>query len=406
MTVHVLGGAQTDFARVWSRESTEPIWAMLSAVVPAALADAGVDAADVEAGHVANLAGELFAGQAHLGAMLPALDPAWSDLPTSRHEAACASGGVALLAAAAEIEAGRYDAVLVVGVEQMRSVAGTEAARHLGSAAWVGRDEIRDGLPWPSLFEAIAQEVDDRYGLDRDHLTALAVAARERATHNPSAQTRSWHRSDADFAADDQTNPLVTGRMRQSDCGRITDGAAAVVLAGDAFTERWRRRHRAPAPPHLAGWGHRTATLSLADKLAASRGGPYLFPHLRRAVTEAYDRAGIGGPADLDVIETHDCFTITEYVALDHLGITPPGRNHEAVEDGRIFAGGAVPVNPSGGLLAAGHPVGATGVRMLLDLARQLTGRAEGYQVEGARRGAMLNIGGSAATVVTAVLAR
>ncbi|MBW0115161.1 acetyl-CoA acetyltransferase, partial [Pseudonocardia abyssalis] len=353
--VFVLGGAQTDFATNWSRVSDEPLRAMLADAVASALTDADVPASDVGTGHVGNLAAELFAGQAHLGALLTTLDPAWSSLPTSRHEAACASGSIAVLAAMAEIEAGRYDVALVTGVELMRNVGGRQAADHLGCAAWVGREEFPDGLPWPTLFERIAQEVDERDGLDRDHLRRIAEINRENARTNPLAQTRGW--TDVVTAADDAANPSVVGEMRAADCGRITDGAAAVVLAGRRYAGEWARR-TGRTPAVIRGWGHRTGSLGLQDKLDASRGREYLFPHLRTAITEAYGRAGIAGPEELDAIELHDCFTITEYVALEHLGIPAA----KAVDDGRIARGGALPVNPSGGLIGAGHPVGATGV--------------------------------------------
>lgn len=394
--VFVLGGAQTDFATNWSRVSEEPLQAMLADAVTGALTDAQVPSTDIGTAHVGNLAAELFTGQAHLGALLTTLDPAWAALPASRHEAACASGSVAVLAAMAEIEAGRYDVALVTGVELMRNVGGKQAAQHLGSAAWVGREDAE--LPWPTLFERIAEEVDDRYGLDRDHLRRIAETNRAHARANPLAQTRSW--TDVVTAPDDDANPRVVGEMRAADCGRITDGAAAVVLAGRRYAEAWSARvGRRPAV--IRGWGHRTGSLGLDDKLAASRGAEYLFPHLRTAVTEAYDRAGIPGPEALDAVELHDCFTITEYLALDHLGFTPPGRAFEAVDDGRIGR-----INPSGGLIGAGHPVGATGVRMLHDAARQVTGRAGETQVDGARTVATLNIGGSAATVVSLVVGR
>jgi len=394
--VFVLGGAQTDFARNWSRTSGEPLRDMLAEAVAGALDDAGVDAPEIGTGHVGNLAAELFTGQAHLGSLLCTLDPAWSDLPASRHEAACASGSMAVLAATAEIEAGRYDVALVAGVELMRNLRGADAAGHLGCAAWLGREDFGGGLPWPTLFERIAQEVEDRYGLDRAHLSRIAEVNRAHAAGNPLAQTRDWTR--VVTADDDAANPVVTGRMRASDCGRITDGAAAVVLASPAYARDWARRH-GRVPAEIRGWGHRTGSLGLAEKLAASRGEEYLFPHLRRAVTDAYGRAGIAGPEQLDAVELHDCFTITEYVALDHLGFTPPGTAFEAVEDGRIER-----VNPSGGLIGAGHPVGATGVRMLHDAARQVTGRAGECQVPGARTAATLNIGGSAATVAAFVV--
>ncbi len=195
--------------------------------------------------------------------------------------------------------------------------------------------------------------------------------------------------------------------MRKSDCGRISDGAAAVVLAGRRFAEEWslRRPAAVPRPAAIRGWGHHSAPLPLAAKFELSKDEPYMFPGVRAAITEAYQRAGIPGAGSLDVIETHDCFTITEYIALEHFGVAEPGRAWRAVEDGRIAFGGSIPVNPSGGLIGAGHPVGATGIRMLLDVQRQVTGTAGDYQVPGATTAATLNIGGSCSTAVSFVVA-
>lgn len=397
--VHVLGGAQTDFALKWADRGVSPLHAMLSSAVEDCLTTTGIDASDIPSIHVANFAAEQFAGQSHLGSMAAMLSDDWSAVAASRHEAACASGSVAILAAAAEIEAGRYDAVLVVGVEYMRGVPGAEAARKLSSATWTPTEVSDDALPWPAAFDAIAEEVDRRHGLDPQHLDRIAAINLENARHNPLAQTRSWTFSPDDFG-DESKNPVVAGRIRKSDCGRITDGACAVVLVSDDFLTRLGTRPSST----IAGWGHRVAPLPLQTKLDRSRNDPYLFPHLRRAITDAYDRAAVRGPDDLDVIETHDCFTINEYIALEHFGMTEPGHAWEAIDDGRITREGDLPVNPSGGLIGAGHPVGATGVRMVLDAHRQVTGEAGDYQVAGARTAATLNIGGSCSSVVSFIL--
>ncbi len=129
-----------------------------------------------------------------------------------------------------------------------------------------------------------------------------------------------------------------------------------------------------------------------------------MFPHVADAIGDAFGRAGIAGVDDLDVIETHDCFTVSEYMAIDHFGLTAPGESWRAVENGDLEIGGRVAMNPSGGLLGGGHPVGATGVRMLLDAHKQVTGAAGGYQVDAARRAATLNIGGSTSTVASFVV--
>ena len=128
------------------------------------------------------------------------------------------------------------------------------------------------------------------------------------------------------------------------------------------------------------------------------------MPHVRDAVMDAFGRAGIAGVGDLDLIETHDCMTPSEYLAIDHFGITDPGQSWRAVEAGDLERNGRIPMNPSGGLIGGGHPVGATGARMLLDATKQVSDRAGDYQVGGARRAATLNIGGSTATTACFVV--
>jgi acetyl-CoA C-acetyltransferase len=405
--VYVLGGHQTDFAENWSAAG-KGIYELLEAATVGALQASGVPATDIDVAHVANLAGELFCGQAHLGGMVATIDPAFASLPTSRHEAACASGSVAVLAGMAEIEAHRYDVALVVGVEVMRNVSGQEAAEHLGSAAWVGREATNATFPWPYLFSEIADAYAERYGLDYPHLARIAEINLTNAKRNPNSQTRTWSFAPSSFTEDDELNPVIEGRLRKQDCGRITDGAAAVVLASPRYAAEHARRHGVALDdiPVIRGWGHRTAPMLLTDKLRLSVESPYLFPHLRAAIEDAYRRAGISGPSDLDAIETHDCFTITEYGAIDHFGITPPGKSWQAVEEGVIDADGRLPINPSGGLIGLGHPVGATGVRMLLDAAKQVSGSAGEYQVDDATTVATLNIGGSCTTVASLIVGR
>lgn len=399
--VFVLGGWQSDFSR---KAGGGGLHGLLAEAVPAALADARIDATEVEVAHVGNLAGELFCGQAHLGAMLTTIDPAFTGLPAARHEAACASGSIAVLAAMAEIEAGRYDVALVTGVEVERNVPGAKAGEHLGCASWVGNEMVGEEYPWPTQFAQVADEYAARWGLDHAHLARIAEVNFDNARRNPNAQTRDWERP-ASFAADDDANPVVRGVLRKTDCGRITDGAAAVVLASARFVETWARRTNATSVPVIAGWGHHTAPIRLEDKLRAFQGAPVVFPHLQATIADALRRASCPDVHGLDLLEVHDCFSISEYVAIDHAGLTEPGMSWQAVEDDVIAMGGTLPINPSGGLLGLGHPVGATGVRMLLDAAKQVSGTAGGYQVEGARRAGTFNVGGSFSTAVSFVVA-
>jgi acetyl-CoA C-acetyltransferase len=400
--IWVLGGHRTDFARNLSREGLG-FDALTAEVVRGALDDAGLAAADVETVHLANAFGQLFAGQGNLGSM-PAtvVDELWG-IPAMRHEAACASGSVAALAAMAELEAGRYDTALVAGVELERTVPGDVAAQHLAAATWVGHE----GTPrfaWPEAFSDIAEEYDRRYGLDEAHLRAFAEMAFRNAKDNPDAQTRAWHVGDGCFSDDDGLNPVVAGRTRRYDCSQVTDGGAAVVLASD----RWMAAHpevQARAA-RITGWGHRSVGLPLAPKLERSRADTHVMPHVRDTFADALRRAAVGSVHELDAVEVHDCFTASAYLAIDHLGITDAGESWKAIESGDLERTGQIPVNPSGGLIGGGHPVGATGVRMLLDAHRQVTDRAGAAQVEGARRVGTCNIGGSTATTCSFVVER
>ena len=400
--IWIVGGYQTDFARNLTREGAD-FADLTGEVVRETLAAAHVDPAEVEVVHVGNAFGQLFTGQGQLGAMPATVEPELWGVPATRHEAACASGSVAALAAMADLRAGNYDCALVVGAELEKTVSGDEAAGHLGAAAWVGHEGGAARFMWPWMFSEIADEYDRRYGLDEVHLRAIAQLNFANARRNPNAQTRGWDVGElVDAPADRADNPVVDGRLRRYDCSQVTDGGAGVLLVTDA----WLERHPDVARRRLAqvrGWGHRTVGLGLRQKLDRSAEDPYVMPHVRRAVQDAFTRAGVTVDG-LDGLETHDCFTPSEYLAIDHVGLTGPGESWKAIEAGDLEIGGRLPVNPSGGLIGGGHPVGATGVRMLVDATRQVTGTAGEYQVEGAGTFATLNIGGSTTTTVSFVV--
>jgi acetyl-CoA C-acetyltransferase len=397
--VYILGGSQTDFATNWSRQDLS-LFDLFTDAVLGALDDAALDAKDIEVGHVGNFVAELFTGQGMLGGYFGHVHPDFAGMPASRHEGACASGSLAAMAAMADIQSGRYGLACVVGVEYMRNVKGIEAGQHLGAAVWVGEEATDADYIWPRMFSELAVEYDRRYGLDHQHLMGIAETNFANAKHNPNAQTRTWNFAPESFTPDDEANPVVDGWMRRQDCSQITDGAAVVILASQERAAEYAtaRGIGLDSIPKIDGWGHTTAPMLLETKLAQSAEDPYVFPWVRKAITDAYTRAGISGPEQLDAIETHDCFTINEYMAIDHFGITAPGEAWKAIEDGRIAPDGDIPINVSGGLMGVGHPVGATGVRMLLDSAKQVSGTAGDYQVGGAKRVATYNVGGSATT--------
>jgi acetyl-CoA C-acetyltransferase len=397
--VYVLGGAQTDFARNWSKEGKHFV-AMMREATLGALEATRIEPREVETAHVGNFAAELYAKQGHVGAFFIEIDPTFSGLPTSRHEAACASGSIALIAASAEIEAARYDLACVVGVEQMKTVDSTTGGDYLGTAAWYEREAKGIEFPFPKLFGRLGDEYDKRYGLKDEHLAHISAVNYSNAKRNPNAQTRNWFMSESHAQQESKFNQVIGGRIKVSDCSQVTDGSVAIFLASEKFATAWAKRNGKQLSdiPRILGWGHHTAPLEFDTKVLESRDNAYVLPHTRQAIVDAFKRAGIGSAAELSGIETHDCFTTSEYMAIDHFGITKPGESWKAVEEGVIELGGKLPINPSGGLIGAGHPVGATGVRQMLDCHRQITHSAGEYQVEDAKKFAMLNIGGSGTT--------
>ncbi len=404
LMTYILGGWQSDFARNWAREGVEMADGFGEAV-HGGLAAASLDPADIDVGHVGNFVGDLFAGQGLLGGFFAQTEPAFDGLPTSRHEGACASGSLALLAAMSDIQAGHYGTALVVGIELMRNVPGQTGAEYLGAAAWTGHEFGDATYVWPRAFSNLTDEYDSRYGIDEAHLRHIAQVNFANAKRNPNAQTRGYSFSNASFTSDDEANPVIEGRVRKTDCGQVTDGAAAVVLASPERAAEYAKARGIPLDslPRIKGWGHRSAPISYNTKIDNSRDQPYVFPQVKRAIDEARSRAGVG-LSDIDLVETHDCFSMTEYMAIDHLGLTAPGESWKAIEAGDIEMGGKLPINPSGGLIGCGHPVGATGVRMALDAFKQTTGTADDYQVEGAKTVQTLNIGGSTTTTVSLVI--
>ena len=403
--VYVLGGAQTDFARNWAREGLS-IYDMFRETLDSALTKTGISPEQIEVGHVGNFVGDLFTGQGLIGGFFAEAYPELASIPTSRHEAACASGSIALLSAMRDIEAGHYDLASVLGLEFMRNVDGRTGAEYLGAATWKGMEATHCDFPWPYMFNQIIDEYDARHGIDCDHLKTIAKINFDNGRRNPNAQSRNWQFQPQSYTDDDQYNPVIEGRVRKMDCGQITDGAACVFLASEKAARDYAAENglKLEDIPRIQGWGHRSAPISLDSKLALSAGNPMLFPHVKQIMTDALGRAGFADVTDLDGLETHDCFTITEYMAIDHIGLTAPGESWKAIAEGRISMDGDFPINASGGLIGLGHPVGATGIRMLLDCANQVTGRAGPYQIKNAENMATFNLGGSTTTCVSLIL--
>lgn len=403
--VYIMGAAQTDFERNWTKEGKGMI-AMLKEAVADGFKDANFTMDEMVAlnkenrvaAFVGNLIAEQYISQGHLGAFLTEVNLAFYGVPSARYEAACASRSVALDAAISKIEAEEYDVCIVVGWEIMKSVDSKKGGDILGRAAYYEKEGKGIDLPFPKLFGRLADATIEKYGLDKErYLNALAQIScinYGNTKRNPLAQTRKWimYYEEASHRGT-ESNMCVGGLLGVSDCSQVTDGAAVVVRCSKSYA----KKHGLTDKPIVKGYGHRTAPMLFDKKIADNARSEYVLPWTRQACLDAYRRANLT-VNNIDVFETHDCFTSSEYAAISALGITETGKEYEAVENGVIAFDGAKPINPSGGLIGCGHPVGASGARMFLDLYKQVTGKAGEYQVKGAKNGMMLNIGGSATT--------
>lgn len=401
--VHVVGAGRTDFKRNLRKEGL----CLRDVIVEAgraAVADAGLEPSAIQAGIVGNFAAGLFTRQLHLGALLVGIDPALVGIPTLHTEAACASGSVAVLTAAHWIRGGVYDVVVVVGAEQQKTMAPAEGADVLAAAAdWSAEKPVFGEHMMPKMFASIAAAYADRYGLADEALASVVLKNYAHARRNPLAQMRDAAMTHEKAITACDTNPRFAPPLKISDCSQITDGAAAVVLASDRFANRAGRSMR------LEGYGHTTDVLPLAGKQVPE------FPMARLAARRAYAMAGVS-PRDLDAAEVHDCFSVSELIAYEALGWAEPGQAAGLVASGattlpqdRVEIGvGAspsfsMPVNTGGGLMGDGHPVGATGVRQVVEMFRQVCGDAGDRQVDGARTVMTFNMGGSLTTNVAMI---
>ncbi len=392
-------------------------------VTRAALNSTGLDAVDIQAGVVGNFAGGLFTRQLHVGALLLEADDALRGIPTMHTEAACASGSLAVLTAAQWISAGFYDCVIVVGAEQQKTMSPAEGSDVLAGAADYHLEKPEYGeFMFPKLFGTHRRTVHAALPeLDRARPRAGGGEKLSHARLNPLAQMRD---TDLDFttaSTESQKNwRIAASPLKLYDCSQITDGGAAVVLCSERFMDKLAHRTARPGDrPHteppvtLRGWGHATDCLALEKKDV-----PH-FPPARKALATALEKAGIRDPhKELHGVEVHDCFSISEVIAYEIIGLAEPGNGASLLHNGATMLPGvrakilgaeapeppfSIPVNSGGGLMADGHPVGATGVRQVLDAYQQLTGQAGPRQIEGASRFLTYNVGGSMTTTVAMV---
>jgi acetyl-CoA acetyltransferase len=372
-----------------------------------ALDDAKIDPAEIQAAAVGNFNGGQFTKQLHLGAFIPEIDPKLHGIPTMHTEAACASGALSVLLGATWIMGGFHDAVLVVGAEQQKTMSSLDGSDVLGAAAdyHVEKPEYGDFM-FPKLFGRIAQIYIDKYGASPDDLAAVAFKNYAHAALNPLAQMREANLTYDCASQVSEKNPSVAPPLRVSDCSQITDGAAGLVLVSGKYLDRIGRDKS--KLPRLLGFGHTTDYLALEKKDAPT------FSTARKAAAKAFGMANLK-PRDMHGAEVHDCFSITEIVAYEILGLAEPGKGAELAKSGATalpqvrgeHVSGKIdfeiPVNTGGGLIGDGHPVGATGVRQVVEAHQHLTNQAGARQINGAKRFLTFNMGGSLTTSVAMI---
>jgi acetyl-CoA acyltransferase len=410
--VFVLGGAISPFI---GKHSPDFIWKghpdfgkrenpnldqYIGKAVRDALDATGVDPSLVDKGYIGNFAGELFSSQGHLGPMVAREVPELSGKPFARLEGACASGGLAVVSAIEALQAGR-DVVLALGAEVQTTVSARDGADYLARASHYATERALDDFTFPASFARRAKFYKEATGASDEDIAHVVVRAYANGNRNPNAHMRAVKMTLEQAATASDRNPIFLKNedyrehLKISDCSQVSDGGACAVLATE---EGLRKLGKSPADA--------VEVLSYAQANAAlGRVTDYTrLDNSRAAAAEAYADAGLG-PADLDVAEVHDCFAVTELLMIEALGLAEFGKAGAFVRDGATHLDGRVPFNTGGGLLAFGHPVGATGIKQVLEIYRQMTRQCGDYQVPRTlRHGITVNMGGDDRTTVSLLL--
>jgi acetyl-CoA C-acetyltransferase len=361
--------------------------AMIIQVATEAMADAGVGPADIDAIYVGQFG--RFERQEFTSSLVFQASDKFRFKPSTRVENACATGSAAVHQAANYIEAKRGRLVLVVGVEKMTALRGAEIGETLLTASYLKEEGDTEG-GFAGVFGKIAQQYYQRYGDQSDALAMIAAKNHKNGCANPWAQMR----KDVGFAFcrnESDKNPVVAGPLKRTDCSLVSDGAAAVVVADVETALSMDKAVAIRARAHVN------------DYLPLSKRDIIQFEGCQQAWRQALGSAGLTLD-DLDFVETHDCFTIAELIEYEAMGLTAPGEGATAIAEGWTQKDGKLPINPSGGLKAKGHPIGATGVSMHVLAAMQVRGEAGDMQVPGAKLGGIFNMGGAAVANYVSIL--
>ncbi|MER8394411.1 acetyl-CoA acetyltransferase [Mesorhizobium sp. M1340] len=386
MTACIVGWAHSRFGKL----EGETLESLITKVAVEALDHAGIGPDDVDEivlGHFN--AG--FSAQDFTASLVLQADDRLRFKPATRVENACATGSAAVRQGIRAIDANAARIVLVVGAEQMTTTSGPEIGKNLLKASYLPEDGDTPA-GFAGVFGKIAQAYFQRYGDQSDALAMIAAKNHKNGVDNPYAQMRK------DFGyefcrQESEKNPFVAGPLKRTDCSLVSDGAAALVLADTATALKMRRAVAFRANEHVQ------------DFLPMSKRDILAFEGCEQAWNQALKQAGVT-LGDLSFVETHDCFTIAELIEYEAMGLARPGEGAKLALDGETAKNGRLPVNPSGGLKAKGHPIGATGVSMHVLSAMQLVGEAGGIQVPGAKLGGIFNMGGAAVANYVSILDR
>ncbi|MGJ8571683.1 MAG: acetyl-CoA acetyltransferase [Hoeflea sp.] len=386
MTACIIGWAHTPFGK----HTEESVESLVTKVAREALEHAGLEAGDIDEIYLGHFnAG--FSAQDFTASLVLQADDGFRFKPTTRVENACATGSAAVHQGIKAIRAGAARRVLVVGVEQMTTTPAPQIGANLLKASYLPEDGDTPA-GFAGVFGKIADGYFQKYGDQSDGLAAIAAKNHKNGVDNPWAQMR----KDLGFEfcrTESDRNPYVAGPLKRTDCSLVSDGAAAIVLADVTTAMQAPRAVLFRAAEHVQDF----LPMSKRDILSfegCALGWKRAFANSKTSLD------------DLSFVETHDCFTIAELIEYEAMGLAKPGQGGDLAMSGETAKDGRLPVNPSGGLKAKGHPIGATGVSMHALSAMQLTGEAGGIQVKDAELGGIFNMGGAAVANYVSILER
>ena len=385
--VAIIGIKNTKFGELWDRSFRDVV---VEAGV-GAVSDAGVVGENIDSMFVGNMSGGQFVEQEHIGALIADYSGLAKDIhvPSTRVEAACASGGLALRQGIYAVASGMDDIVIAAGAEKMTDVPSPKASSALAAAADREWEGIM-GATFPGLYSMIARLHMHKYGTTSEQLAEVAVKNHRNGQHNPIAQYKTPITVDSVLRS-----IMVADPLHIFDCSPITDGASAVVLAPADVAHEYT-----DTPIYVKATAQASDTIALHDRRDITT-----LDASVAAGRRAYEMAKMG-PENIDLVEVHDCFTIAEICAIEDLGFAKKGEGGIVTQNGETAIGARIPVNTSGGLKSCGHPVGATGVKQAVEIVEQLRGEAGKRQVDGAEVGMTHNVGGSGATAVVHIFSR